>query len=249
MLLRLNGETALVTGGGRGIGRGIALALAEAGAAVALVDRDADGVEASAAAIRQEGGRAIGLTADVSRPDDVQAMVDAALSEFGALDILVNNAAIDNARPVVEMPLELWQEMIDVNLTSVFLCCRAVLPSMIERRKGRIINLGSNLALKGGERLAHYCAAKAGVHGLTRALALEVAQYGIAVNVIAPGPVETDMLFSLPEDWLEAKRAELPLKRFGTVEEIVPTVVLLASSAGSFFIGSTINVSGGDVMM
>ncbi len=249
MHVTLEGETALVTGGARGIGRGIALGLAEAGAALAVADRDTDGVEATAAVIRERGGRVVAVTADVSRAEDVRAMVDAALSELGSLDILVNNAAIDNAKPVAEMPLELWQEMIDVNLTSVFLCCRAVLPSMIERRKGRIVNLGSNLALKGGERLAHYCAAKAGVHGFTRALALEVAQYGITVNVVAPGPVETDMLFSLPDDWLEAKRAELPIKRFGTVEEIVPTVVLLASSAGSFFVGSTVNVSGGDVMM
>lgn len=247
MELTFAGETALVTGAARGIGRGIATALAESAASVALIDRD-PAVEAAAAAIREAGGRAVGIVANVTQPEQVRAAVDATITEFGAIDVLINNAAIDGAELVVDMSLEQWREMLDVNLTSVFLCCSAVLPSMIGRQKGRIVNLGSNLALKGGERLAHYCAAKAGVHGFTRALALEVAAHGITVNTVAPGPVETEMLYSLPADWLAAKKDELPIGRFGTIDEIVPVVLLLASSRGSFFIGSTVNVSGGDVI-
>lgn len=245
----LEGEVAIVTGSARGIGRGVALGLAEAGAAVVVVDLLGDRAHQTADEVREFGRRAIAVEADVSEPAQVEAMVVQANAEFGRIDVLINNAAIDNAREVVEMPLEQWSEMILVNLTSVFLCSRAVLPTMISQQKGRIVNIGSNLALKGGERLAHYCAAKAGVHGFTRALALEVAKHGITVNVVAPGPIETDMLFSLPQDWLDAKRAEMPLGRFGKVEEIVPTVVMLASQAGSFYTGSTLNVTGGDVIM
>lgn len=247
MELSFAGDTALVTGAARGIGRGIAEALASSGATVALVDRE-PGVEDAAAAITAAGGAARAFVADVSDAGQVRSVVDDVLAEFGAIDVLVNNAAIDHAVPVVEMSLERWQEMLDVNLTSVFLCCQAVLPSMIERKSGRIVNIGSNLALKGGERLAHYCAAKAGVHGFTRALALEVAEHGITVNTVAPGPVETEMLFSLPDDWLAAKKQEMPVGRFGTIDEIVPVVLLVASRSASFFVGSTINVSGGDVM-
>jgi 3-oxoacyl-[acyl-carrier protein] reductase len=245
--LAFEGQAALVTGAARGIGRAVATALAAASAAVVMVDRD-PAVEPAAAEIAESGARTSAIVADVSKPDQVNAMVETAIRDFGAIDILINNAAIDNAALVVDMPLGQWREMLDVNLTSVFLCCSAALPSMIARGKGRIVNVGSNLALKGGERLAHYCAAKAGVHGFTRALALEVARHGISVNTVAPGPVETEMLYSLPEDWLAAKKAELPLGRFGTVDEIVPAILLLASDSASFFVGSTINVSGGDVM-
>jgi 3-oxoacyl-[acyl-carrier protein] reductase len=138
--------------------------------------------------------------------------------------------------------------MIDVNLTGAFLSVQAVLPAMKAEGGGRVILLGSNLAEKGGERLAHYCAAKAGVHGMARALARELAPAGINVNVVAPGPTDTEMLRSLPADWLEAKLAEMPLGRFAEVSEIVPTVLLLASDAGAFYVGATMNVSGGDVI-
>src|SRR5207247_6835634 len=171
--LTFEGETAVVTGAARGIGRGVAVALAEAAATVVLVDRD-PAVDVAAAAISASGGSTLAIVADVSKPAEVRGMVERTLAELGPIDILINNAAIDNASPVVDMSLDQWHEMLEVNLTSVFLCCSAVLPSMIARQKGRIVNLGSNLALKGGERLAHYCAAKAGVHGFTRALALEV---------------------------------------------------------------------------
>jgi 3-oxoacyl-[acyl-carrier protein] reductase len=242
---RLDGRVALVTGAARGLGRGFAEAFAAEGALVALADRDAEGARRAAESI---GGRALGIGADVTDPQHVERMVATTIRELGGLDILVNNAGIDTVSPLVEMPLALWREMIDVNLTGVFLCTKAAAPHMIERRRGRVINISSQLALKGTVGMSHYCAAKAGVLGLTRAAALELAPYGITVNAIAPGPIDTEMLRSLPPDWLERKRAELPLGRFGRVEEVVPTAVLLASDEGAYYTGSTLNVSGGDVM-
>jgi 3-oxoacyl-[acyl-carrier protein] reductase len=168
--------------------------------------------------------------------------------ELGEISIVVAAAAIDEAVEIDEMTLEQWQRMVDVNLTGVLLTVKAALPGMRSIGGGRVILLGSNLAEKGGVQLAHYCAAKAGVHGLARALARELAPAAIAVNVVAPGPTNTELLRSLPQDWLEAKRAEMPIGRFAEVDEIVPTILLLASDAGSFYTGATMNVSGGDVI-
>lgn len=245
----LNGKVAVVTGGAGGLGRGFAAALANEGAAVAVADRNAEGAEVTAVELRRAGAKAISMYVDVTDEAQVTQMVEQTLSELGGLQILVNNAGIDDTAPVVEMPLSQWKRMIEHNLTSVFLCSKAALPTMIGQRWGRIINIGSQLGIKGTDSMAHYCAAKAGVHGFTRALAYEVASYNITVNAIAPGPIETDLLLALPEDWLARKKAEVPLGRFGKVEEITPVAVLLASEAGGYFTGSTINVSGGDVML
>ena len=246
---QLEGKTAIVTGAARGIGRGIATAFAAEGAVVACADRNEAGAQAAADAICADGGRAIALAVDVTDFARVEAMTKRVLDELGGIDILVNNAGIDTIGTVVEMPLEQWQQMIDTNLTSVFYCCKAVLPTMIAQRSGRIINIGSQLGLEGTERMVHYCAAKAGVHGFTRALACEVAPYNINVNAIAPGPIETELLRSIPQDWLDAKKAEIPLKRFGRVEEITPTAVLLAGPGGSYYTGATLNCSGGDALV
>jgi 3-oxoacyl-[acyl-carrier protein] reductase len=245
---QLDGRVAVVTGAGRGIGRGIALGFAREGADLSIVDRDAD----AAAKVRDEcaelGASSIAAAIDVTDPDAVNAMVDETVTQLGGVDILVNNAGIAHLIPVVEMSVEDWRRMIETNLGSVFLCTKAVLPTMTKKGYGRIISIGSQLALKGAATMTHYCAAKSGVHGFTRALAYEVAPHGITVNVIAPGPIETDMLASHPAAWKEAKRAELPIGRFGRIEEIVPTAVLLASDGGGYYTGSTLNVSGGDVM-
>jgi 3-oxoacyl-[acyl-carrier protein] reductase len=246
---QLDGKVAIVTGAARGIGRGIAEAFAREGAAVAVADRDEAGAKALAEEIGASGGRAAAVKVDVAKPDEVERMVARAKEELGGLHILVNNAGIDTVSRLVDMPLEQWREMIDVNLTSVFLCTRAALPSMIEQRWGRIISIGSQLGLKGADTMVHYCAAKAGVHGFSRALAYEVAAYNITVNAIAPGPIDTDLLRSIPQDWLDRKRAEVPLGRFGKVEEIAPTAVLLASDGGAYYTGATMNVSGGDAMV
>jgi len=245
---KLEGRIAIVTGSARGIGRGIARAFAAEGAAVALADRDEEGVLAAAAELEAQGARAVGLPVDVTDAAAVEGMVERTLTELGGVHVLVNNAGICTVAPLVELELEQWQAVIDADLTSVFLCTKAVLGPMIEQRYGRIVNIGSQLALKGSATMVHYSAAKSGVHGFTRALAYEVAPYGITVNVIAPGPIETDMLAADPQEWLDAKRAEIPLGRFGRVEEVAPTAVLLASEDGSYYTGSTLNVSGGDVM-
>ena len=169
---------AIVTGAARGIGRGIVAAFTEEGAAVVVGDRDRSGAEEVARRLRETGTRALAVEVDVTDPASVDAMVDETLAAFSTVHVLVNNAGIDSTSPLVDMPLKQWQELIDTNLTSVFLCTKAVLPTMIAQRFGRIINIGSQLALKGTHLMAHYCAAKAGVHGPTRALAYEVAPYG-----------------------------------------------------------------------
>jgi 3-oxoacyl-[acyl-carrier protein] reductase len=245
---KLDGRAAIVTGAASGIGRGIAEAFAEEGAAVAIADKNEQGAQTVADGIAGRGARAIAVQVDVTSEVLVAAMVERVLADLGRIDILVNNAGIDTISTVVEMPLAMWQQMMDVNLTSVFLCTKAVLPTMIAQRAGRIINLGSQLGLEGTDRMVHYCAAKAGVHGFTKALAYELAPHNINVNAIAPGPIETPLLASIPEDWLEKKKASIPLGRFGRVEEVTPTAVLLASDGGSYYTGATLNVSGGDVM-
>ena len=245
---KLDGRVAIVTGAASGIGRGIAEAFAEEGAAVAIADKNEQGAQTVADGIAGCGARAIAVQVDVTDGALVGAMAERVLADLGRIDILVNNAGIDTISTLVEMPLAMWQQMMDVNLTSVFLCTKAVLPTMIAQRSGRIINMGSQLGLEGTDRMVHYCAAKAGVHGFTKALAYELAPHNINVNAIAPGPIETPLLESIPEDWLEKKKASIPLGRFGRVEEVTPTAVLLASDGGSYYTGATLNVSGGDVM-
>jgi 3-oxoacyl-[acyl-carrier protein] reductase len=245
---KLEGRVAIVTGGARGIGRAVATAFAREGAAVAVADLDEQGASATAARIVAAGGQAVYIGADVTDPEQAERIVAETMDALGGLHVLVNNAAIGTSCPVLEMSVETWQRMLDTNLSSVFHCTRAALPHLIGQRWGRIINIASQLALKGGVEMAHYSAAKAGVLGLTKALARELAPYGITVNAIAPGPVETNMLADLPDEWRENKLAELPIGRFGKPEEIAPTAVLLASEDGAYYTGSTLNVSGGDVM-
>lgn len=248
-MARLTGKRCLVTGAGRGIGRAIAIAFAREGAAVAVLDRREDLAAEVAGLLRDQGATAAAVTADVSLENSVNDGIAAARNALGGIDVLVNNAGIDTNSRVIDMPVAMWDEMMAVNLRSVFLCTRAVLPCMIERHWGRIINISSQLAHKGAAEMAHYAAAKAGVIGLTRSLAYEVAQDGITVNAICPGPVDTELFRNIPETWRTRKLAELPIGRAGTVDEIAPTAVLLASDEGSFYIGATLNPNGGDVMI
>ena len=248
-MARLTGKRCLVTGAGRGIGRAIALAFAREGAAVAVLDRREDLAAQAAATLRALGAKAAAVTADVAQEESVNAGVAAARDALGGIDVLVNNAGIDTNSRVIDMQVAMWDEMIAVNLRSVFLCTRAVLPGMIERRWGRIISISSQLAHKGAAEMAHYAAAKAGVIGFTRSLAYEVAQDGITVNAICPGPIDTELFRNIPEEWRKRKLAELPIGRAGTVDEIAPTAVLLASDEGSYYVGATLNPNGGDVMI
>ncbi|NBA93576.1 SDR family NAD(P)-dependent oxidoreductase [Pseudomonas sp. R5(2019)] len=246
---KLTGKKALVTGGARGIGQAIALEFAKAGADVAILDLRAADAEATAEQISALGVKGFAVAADVGEEQQVQEAIEKVIVEFGQIDILVNNAGIESASFVVDMPTAMWDKMMLINLRSVFLCSRAVLPAMLERQNGRIINVASQLAHKGAKELAHYAAAKAGVIGFTRSLAYEVGDKGITVNAICPGPTNTELFRSLPATFREAKIAELPIGRVAEVSEIAPCAVLLASDEGSYFLGATINPNGGDYMI
>ena len=240
----LAGRTALVTGAASGIGAAIAEAYAAAGARLCLADRaEGDGLRATA---QRCGGDVVTVQADVSVEEDVARMFATA----GRVDVLVNNAGILTEHHVLGMPTRLFDEMIAVNLRSVFLCCRAALPGMLERGFGRIINIASQVGQKGGAGLAHYAAAKAGVIGLTKSLAREVSKQGVTVNCIAPGPIVTPLGGDLSEEWTGPLLAGLPLGRFGQPEEVAPTAVLLASDpGGSIYTGQTLGPNSGDVML
>ncbi|MBX6321411.1 MAG: SDR family oxidoreductase [Rhodospirillaceae bacterium] len=246
---RLSGKRALVTGAAQGIGRAIALAFAREGADVAVIDLRREGAERAAGEIRALGVATAAAVADVGDEGQVKAAFKTLGQSFGRIDILVNNAGIDTTSRVADMPTAMWDDMMRVNLRSVFLCTREVLPQMIERKWGRIINIASQLGHKGAAEMAHYAAAKAGVIGFTRSLAQEVARDGITVNAICPGPIDTELFRNIPEDWRKRKLAELPIGRAGTVDEIAPTAVLLASDEGAYYVGATLNPNGGDYMI
>lgn len=247
-MAQLEGKVAVVFGAASGIGAAIAALFSSEGARVALADRSAAGIEATRA--RCTGPAEVsGHVVDVTDARAVEAALAAAAEEHGGIDILVNSAGILEEVPVLEMTPETWSRTIGVDLTGVFYTARYVAPHMIARGGGRIINVASQLGIKGGTGLAHYVAAKAGVIGLDKALALELAPHNILVNSIAPGPIETPLIDGLSEDWKRDKRAELPIGRFGTAEEVAPTALLLAASpSGDLYTGQTLGPNSGDVM-
>jgi NAD(P)-dependent dehydrogenase (short-subunit alcohol dehydrogenase family) len=246
---RLNGRIAVVTGAASGIGKGIAIAFAREGAGVIVADKVEEARAAEVlAAIRMHGGEALFVRTDVSSETSVRSMADAALARFGRVDILVNNAGIFTESLIENMPVDDWDRVVNTNLRGTFLCTRALIGQMLDRGDGRIINIASQLGQIGGKSVGHYAASKAGIIGLTKSLAREVATRGVLVNAIAPGPIETPMLDGESEVWRSAKRADLPIGRFGTVDEVTPTAVLLASAEGSYYVGQTLGPNGGDVM-
>ncbi len=246
---KLDGRTALITGGAKGLGRAIALLFAREGADVGVLDISLPAARDTATRIAALGRRSVAVAADVGEPDHVERAIGEAAAALGRIDILVNNAGIDTNAPVVGMKLAMWDDMIRVNLRSVFLCSKAVLPGMIERKFGRIINIASQLAYKGAPEMAHYAAAKAGVLAFTRSLAYEVAADNITVNAIAPGPIETDLYRAIPAAWRRRKMSEVPLGRPGTVDEVAPAALLLAADDGAYYVGACISPNGGDVMV
>ena len=247
---RLAGQVALVTGAASGIGAGISVAFAAEGADIILADQAEPSAAAGVlAAIRDHGREALYVQADVSDEASVAAMAQAALARFGRVDILVNNAGIFTQSLLEDMPVADWDRVLAVNLRGTFLCSRVLIGQMLERGSGRIINIASQLGQIGGSEVAHYSASKAGVIGLTKALAREVSHRGVLVNAIAPGPIVTPLLDGETEEWRSAKLAELPMRRFGRVDEVTPTAVMLASADGSYYTGQTLGPNGGDVML
>ncbi|MDP9354757.1 MAG: 3-oxoacyl-ACP reductase FabG [Chloroflexota bacterium] len=250
---KLDGKIALVTGASRGIGREIALAYAREGADVACnYNRSPAEAEQLVAEIEALGRSAIAVPADVARLDEVERMVEASLGRFGRVDVLVNNAGFATLHKIEEMPVEAWDAMIAAHLRGTFLTTRLVLPGMLERQRGWIINIASQLAYKGRENLAHYCAAKAGIIAFTKVLALEVSRRGVYANCIAPGPIETGIIprSGPPDPEAEARFADsLPIGRVGTVNEVAPTAVFLASDDATYYVGQTLGPNGGDVML
>jgi 2-deoxy-D-gluconate 3-dehydrogenase len=246
----LTGMTALVTGASRGIGRAVALALAEAGAAVACCARSVDQVEATAAAITRAGGRAQAFQVDVTRRDEVDATVGAAGRALGPLDVLVNNAGVILEKRSVEVTDEEWERVLATNLTSMFRMARAVAPGMIERGRGKIVNIGSMYGRIGVPRYAAYCASKAAVEALTRSLAAEWARHGIQVNCLAPGYVDTDITREAMADVKTRALflSKVPARRIGDPEEVGPLAVYLASSASDFMTGQTLRLDGGQTI-
>jgi NAD(P)-dependent dehydrogenase (short-subunit alcohol dehydrogenase family) len=245
----LSGRVAVVTGGRRGIGRAIALALAQAGADVALGDRTVDDgqLEAAAAEIKKLGRRALALQVDITKKTEVDNFVQAVVAEFGAIDILVNNAAMNIRAPLLELGEDGWDKVIDTDLKGCFLCAQAVGRVMVEQRRGNIVNIASTAAKHPTPEMGAYCIAKAGVVMLTGVLAVELAQYNIRVNAVAPSMVKTKFsqpLWSDPETLKEIE-AGIPLGRMAEPGDIVGSVLFLASDAAGYITGHTIVVDGG----
>ncbi len=246
----LEGRIALVTGASRGIGRSIALAFADEGADVAVNYRSHDKeAEDVVTRILDLNRRSFAVQADVSQEQAVRSMVDRVNDEFGRIDILVNNAGFVTLAPVEQMDVSTWDEMIATHLRGTFLVTRMVLPGMLERRDGRIINISSQLGQIGREWFAHYTAAKAGIIGFTKALSREVADRGVLVNCIAPGPIETGIVPKTPGAPSKNYVDLLPIHREGMPHEVAPTAVFLASEGGSYYVGQTLGPNGGDVML
>ncbi|GAA0349751.1 3-oxoacyl-[acyl-carrier-protein] reductase [Bacillus horti] len=247
--MSLQGKVALVTGGARGIGRAISLELAKAGADVAI---NYGGSEAAAVELVKEiealGQKALAIQANVAESESVQAMVKQVVEHFGQLDILVNNAGITRDNLLMRMKEEEWDDVINVNLKGVFNCIKAVTRQMMKQRSGRMINISSVVGVLGNPGQANYVAAKAGVIGLTKTTARELASRGITVNAIAPGFIETEMTAKLGEDIQEGILSQIPLARLGQAEEIAKAVRFLASDDAAYITGQTLHVDGGMAM-
>jgi len=246
---RLENRIAIVTGAGQGIGRAIALGMAREGAALVIADLDEANAGAVGREIERVGGKASALYTDISNEGSVRGMIDHTLNEHGRVDILVNNAGIFPTSSVEEMAEEEWDRVIGTNLIGTFLCSRAVVPHLLTQRSGRIISLTSGRAFQGARHGAHYAASKAGIIAFSKSLAIELAPYGITVNVICPGITDTAQPRGhQTEEQIYAQGQRIPLGRIGQPEDLVGPAIFLASDAAGFITGQTILVNGGGIM-
>jgi NAD(P)-dependent dehydrogenase (short-subunit alcohol dehydrogenase family) len=239
----------LVTGAGSGIGRAIAEKLGKEGERVVVNDLRGEAADEVVAGIKESGGEAAAAPGDVSDPEAVQQIMVAAREAYGSPEILVNNAGFLQQKRFVDLTIEDFDRMIAVHLRGTFLCTRALLPEMLSRGSGIIVNVASQLGQIGGVELCHYSSAKAGIIGLTKSLAREVSTQGVRVNAVAPGPINTELVLGLSEEWRNAKAAELPLGRFGEPEEVAETVAFLISDGAALYVGQTLGPNSGDVML
>jgi 3-oxoacyl-[acyl-carrier protein] reductase len=245
----LEGRIVVVTGASRGIGRAIALTMAQNGASLVINGNSEAQINRLGAEIEALGRECAIRPGDVANPETATGLAQTAISRFGRIDVLVNNAGINMRSSSLEMTLEDWQRVMDVNLHGTLHCCRAVLPHMIERRSGKIVNVSSTVAKTPHVNAApSYGASKAGVNYLTQHLALEMAKHGICVNAICPGPIETDMATQWSDEYRQQVLAKIPLGRLGTPEDVADGVLFLASKMSDFITGETINVNGGTYM-
>jgi 2-dehydro-3-deoxy-D-gluconate 5-dehydrogenase len=245
---QLSGQVAIVTGGGRGIGKAVAVAYAREGARVAITARGEDEIEAAAEEIRAFGGEALAVAADVCRESDVDQMVARVLEQWGQVDILFNAAGIRAIFPSDEITLEQWQAVVDTNLTASFVCSQRVFPSMQQRGRGKIIMVGSIMSHSGAPARAAYVATKTGLVGLTRALGVEWAPFGINVNILSPGYIATDIVMHLVETGqlnLEAIQKRTPMGRIGELQDLIGPAIFLASPASDFMCGQALVIDGG----
>ena len=242
----LAGRVAIVTGGSRGIGLAIARSLAEDGASVVVSGRDSGRLDAAAKELENcGGGGVLAVAADAAKRADADRLVDAARERFGRLDVVVNNAGITRDQLLVRMKDEDWDQVMDTNLRGVFLLTRAAAKAMMRQRSGRIINVSSTAGAMGNPGQVNYSAAKAGVVGLTKAAARELAHWSILVNAVAPGLIETDMAATIPAEAREALLQQVPLKRIGAAREVAEVVRFLAGDGAAYVTGQVIHVNGG----
>ena len=243
--LSLEGRVAIVTGGTRGIGAACATWLAERGASVVVSGRDTDRMQSALKAMDGLAGRMVGVAADAAKREDVDRLVDAARQEFGRLDVVVNNAGITRDTLLIRMKDDDWDQVMDVNLRGAFLMTRAAAKTMMRQRSGRIINVASTAGAMGNAGQVNYSAAKAGLIGLTKACARELAHWSILVNAVAPGLIDTDMSARIPDAARQALLAQIPLARIGTAREVAEVVGFLAGDGASYVTGQVFHVNGG----